>query len=127
MQRATATPSVQLAPGLAAPYTPKSAWTLAIRTFRSLSLIARPEGDRLFRRGLEDLVGSPQLAVLPLQRLQPLAPVRREPWPVAPVDLGSPDPLAKRLRGDTDDTPLVSLLCRFSAPAPRARSRRSRP
>src|SRR5215207_8259191 len=52
------------------------------------------------RRGLQDLVGPPQLAVLALQRLEPLALVTGQPRAEAVIGLSPADPLAQRLSGD---------------------------
>ena len=50
----------------------------------------------------QDLVGLPQLAVLPLQRLEPLALVRRRTRPDAAVALRLLHPLVQRLRRAAD-------------------------
>jgi hypothetical protein len=54
------------------------------------------------RRGLQDLIGPAQLAVLALQRLEPLALVAGQPRAEAVIGLGSADPLAQRLCRDAD-------------------------
>jgi hypothetical protein len=59
----------------------------------------RPEESR---RGLEDLIGPPQLPDLPLQRLQPLALIAGQPWAEAIIGLGPTDPVAQRLVRDAE-------------------------
>src|SRR5438105_10422954 len=54
----------------------------------------RPEESR---RRLEDLIGPPQLEVLALQLLDPLALLGREPVALAAVDLGLAPPVADAL------------------------------
>jgi hypothetical protein len=55
------------------------------------------------RRGLENLVGPAQLAVLTLKRLQPLALVGRQPVVAgAGIDLGLAHPQAQRFLVDTE-------------------------
>src|SRR5579859_777349 len=61
------------------------------------------------RCGLQDLVGSPQLADLALKLGDPLLLCGRDAWALAAVDLGMLDPIAQRLgpnpelTGDTGD------------------------
>src|SRR3954454_10123836 len=50
----------------------------------------------------QDLVGLPELAVLPLQGLDPLALVRGRPGPHAPISLGLANPVAQRLTRAAD-------------------------
>ena len=55
------------------------------------------------RRGaLQDLIGSAEFTILPLQRLQTLALVTGQAGPVAVVDLGAPHPVAQRLMRDAE-------------------------
>src|SRR5262245_39191469 len=54
------------------------------------------------RRLLEDLVGAPQLDVLPLELLQPLPLLRRPPRALALVPLRLPDPFPERLGAAAD-------------------------
>jgi hypothetical protein len=65
---------------------------------RDPTIIGVASTDRTQGRGLQDLIRAAQLAVLPLQRLQPLAFVAGQPWPQPVIGLGSTDPLAQRLR-----------------------------
>src|SRR6476661_8645631 len=53
-------------------------------------------------RSSQDLVGLAQLAVLALQRLDPLALVRGRPGPQALVALGLPDPVTQGLARAAD-------------------------
>src|SRR3954451_19910689 len=50
----------------------------------------------------QDLVRLPELAVLPLKRLELLGDVRRDAAPLAAVDLGLLRPFVQRLRRATD-------------------------
>lgn len=62
--------------------------------FRAAVLLRR---RKISRRLAQDLIGLPQLAVLPLQRLDPLALIRRRATAGARVALRQADPVPQRL------------------------------
>src|SRR3546814_6196442 len=73
-----------------------------------------PRGGKTGRRLAQDLVRLPELAVLPLQLLDP-RPIRaRRPRPRPLIALGLPHPPAQRLRRSEEHTSELQSLMRSS-------------
>jgi hypothetical protein len=82
-----------------------------------ISAVGGQAPPRRNRRGLQDLIGPPQLPDLPLQRLQPLALIAGQPRAEAIIGLGPTD----QLRSVSCQLPNLAAIEQIAAPARDAR------